>query len=154
MTDNDIIKALECWTKPGCKGCPFLEQGCFDCGYIPTDVSNEILDLINRQREELEELKEDYIPKLEWGLKRANEIGMSQDAEIERLKEFIEKDQGLILKLTNVPKDEYDNKIKSEAIKEFAERLKEQRYGELHNRISFSVEYLDNLVKEMTEVSE
>ena len=118
MTDNDIIKALECWTKPGCKGCPFLEQGCFDCGYIPTDVSNEILDLINRQREELEELKEDYIQKLEWGLKRANEIGMSQDAEIERQINEIKVMQNA----ASAYKTEYRS-IKSEAIKEFAERL-------------------------------
>lgn len=46
-----------------------------------------------------------------------------QKAEIEGLKKFIEKDQGLILKLTNVPKNEYDTKIKFEAIKEFAEDL-------------------------------
>ena len=46
------------------------------------------------------------------------------------------------------------DEIKSEAIKEFAERLKEHRYGELNNCISFSVGYLDNLVKEMMEVNE
>ena len=43
------------------------------------------------------------------------------------------------------------DEIKSEAIKKFVERLKEHRYGELNNCISFSVGYLDNLVKEMTE---
>ena len=109
MTDNEIIKALECCIKDDCDNCP---NGFGNCEH---NLAEAGLDLINRQQ-----------------------------AEIEGLKTFIEKDQGLILKLTNVPKDEYDNKIKTEAIKEFAEKLKAY----------FEDEFIDNLVKEMTEVSE
>lgn len=87
MTDNEIIKALECCAVAyDCPVCPF---NC-ECGNMG-NLSSAAIDLINRQKAELEELKEDYIPKLKWGLKRANEIGMSQDAEIERLKAEIEE---------------------------------------------------------------
>ena len=52
---EEIIKALECWTSEyGCKGCPFIEQGCFDCGHIPIEVSKSILALIKELTEENE----------------------------------------------------------------------------------------------------
>lgn len=61
FTDNEIIKALECFSSEyGCKGCPFIEQGCFDCGNIPIDLSKSILYLINRQRAEIERLETLY----------------------------------------------------------------------------------------------
>ena len=114
MTDAEIIKALGCCAEP-------KQEGCSHCLIADKCISGEInicdcvLDLINRQR-----------------------------AEIERLKTFIEKDQGLILKLTNVPKDQYDNKIKAEAIKEFAERVKQE--------INFPLavwKVFDDLIEEM-----
>ena len=90
MTDEEIIKALECCSKKECNKCPNYSED-IECGEALLILA---LDLINRLK-----------------------------AEIGGLKKFIEKDQGLILKLTNVPKNEYDNKIKSETIKEFAERF-------------------------------
>lgn len=128
--------------------------------------NTEYIDLINRQRAELEELKEDYIPKLKWGLKRANEIGMSQDAEIERLKsenKILSKNADTAFQDgLNEAQDLYaaqiQDKIKSEAIKEFAERLKENIPFITSHLGNVSVMALhrtiDNLVKEMTEVSE
>lgn len=50
MTDKEIIKALKCCTyKPKCEECPYMQQG-FSC----FDVEKDALDLINRQRQELE----------------------------------------------------------------------------------------------------
>ena len=127
MTDNEIIKALECCAVAyDCPVCPFE----CDCGNMG-NLSSAAIDLINRQRAELEELKEDYTPKLKWGLKRANEIGMSQDAEIERLKaenKILSKNADTAFQDgLNEAQDLYaaqiQDKIKSEAIKEFAERL-------------------------------
>ena len=115
MTDNEIIKALECCNKP------IRENSCTECvfyhsGKRSSNMLNAALDLIKRQKAEIESLKH-----------RKTELQIrNQELQHE----------------------------KSEAIKEFAERLKEHRYGELNNCISFSVGYLDNLVKEMTEVSE
>lgn len=127
MTDNEIIKAMEKFKCVNCNGdCAKESYEDLEC---PLNLVNSSLDLINRQK-----------------------------AEIERLKEFIEKDQGLILKLTGVPVEEYNQKIKSEAIKEFAKRLKEK--AELLDTMDYfnpsavwaiKISVVNNLVKEMTE---
>ena len=59
MTDNEIIKALECChSKGGCDGCPLNMQRFereVDCVEIITQYA---LGLINRQKAEIERLKE------------------------------------------------------------------------------------------------
>lgn len=55
LTDNEIIKALECCLSPvaeSCNDCPFYEENCLE-------ISTErlALDLIYRQKEEIERLK-------------------------------------------------------------------------------------------------
>lgn len=51
MTDNEIIKALECCSKSTCDGCEFGNQ----CdGFTPINLA---LSLINRQKAEIERLK-------------------------------------------------------------------------------------------------
>ena len=87
MTDNEIIKALEC-----------LRGNAFDCGECPycscypapceQQVAKDALSLINRQKEEIERLK-------------------NRDLQVE-VSEKLERE------------------IKAEAVKEFADRLKEQ----------------------------
>ncbi|MBO7158110.1 MAG: hypothetical protein J6W31_05860 [Clostridia bacterium] len=73
MEREQIVKALECWgSEYGCKGCPLIEQGCFDCGQIPLEISQSIIALIK-------ELTEDK----EWAAKRILEA----DKEITRLKQ-------------------------------------------------------------------
>lgn len=117
MTDNEIIKTLECCKKPlresNCKECAFYHSG-----RCSLNMLNAVLDLINRQKAEIERL----------------------NIECQSMRNA-----------ANSYKMHYET-AKSEAIKEFAEELKEHRYGELNNCISFSVGYLDNLVKEMTDV--
>ena len=129
MTDNEIIKALEC-----------LRGNAFDCGECPycscypapceQQVAKDALSLINRQKEEIERLK-------------------NRDLQVE-VSEKLERE------------------IKAEAVKEFAERLKEQDGYDNHvfddcASILVPKEYLkgrdekikevwttiDNLVKEM-----
>lgn len=97
MTDNDIIKALECCIgNTNCGECPmFRTPNCMN------KVFNYALDLINRQREEIERLK-DYNENL-------------QTANTALSNEILE--------------------IKSKAIKEFAEELK--------NCFAISGDYLD-----------
>ena len=170
MTDNEIIKAFKCCcvdTHPNCNECP-IESTCANC-----DLDYEIFSLINRKRAKIKEFDEKLV--IQQGL-----IDY-QKAEIERLnkdcEELIYKIEYLLCHATgnkfskytypigdmvsyvndyiqdccNEAVEEAKEAIKSEAIREFAERLKEHRYGELNNCISFSVGYLDNLVKEMTE---
>lgn len=115
MTDNEIIKALECCCASGvdtCSDCPLHHQfGCID------KVKKNILDLINRQK-----------------------------AEIERLN-IRNKALAHIIK-------NYDwkfAKAKTEAIKEFAERLKQIKTNLETLRMPLLNMDIDNLVKEMTE---
>ena len=143
MKDNEIIKALECCIDGYCRGCMYGETSQMTCR---DDLMRESLDLINRQKSEIDIL----IRKKET---LRDEIA-EQQAEIERLKEFIEKDQGLILKLTGVPVEEYNQKVKSEAIKEFADKY----VTELVDTYDLKWIQIDNLKKiadkvlnEMTE---
>ena len=45
MTDNEIIKALECCSDSNCHECPI--EGCTD------DIFRNALDLINRQKKKM-----------------------------------------------------------------------------------------------------
>ena len=118
MTDNDIIKALQCCAD--CFGCPA------DCPLFEDDracllaLNKPTLDLINRQK-----------------------------AEIERLTDEKENLRCVIEDLSN--NTEY---AKAEAVKDFAEMLKEFYTDEditddMHCPIGVIKANIDNLVKEM-----
>ena len=90
MTDNEIIKALECCTKGN------TSDVCSDCPLLHTDICTEeengvmklALDLINRQNAEIERLK---------GLKNhrqelINELNKGiTEAKAEAVKEFADR---------------------------------------------------------------
>jgi regulator of replication initiation timing len=63
LTDDEIVKALECCsgsiTADACKGCPLsLSNGGVEaCYYDDTILEKYALDLINRQKDEIERLK-------------------------------------------------------------------------------------------------
>ena len=82
MTDNEIIKALECCKnslseKDACGDCPLYEEEEVTCITI---LSKNALDLINRQKAEI-----DILIRKKESLR--DEIA-EQQAEIERLKEI------------------------------------------------------------------
>lgn len=112
MNDNDIIKALECCLDndildTNCKECPLKKQNpeCMDI------MMKAILDLINRQKAEIERLKKEN----------------NQFADIGKMY----------------------SEIKSEAIKEFAVRLKEElQTGAAIMRISV-IQIINSLSEEM-----
>ena len=130
MTDNEIIKALEyCNTdarENTCPKCAFYKK--HRCSTL---MLNAVSDLINRQA-----------------------------AEIENLKQIIDEEDKEILKLQKriifwrEDLNYQPEKIKSEAIKEFAERLKRTSIGlEFGDDKKFkmtivSTVAIDNLVKE------
>ena len=152
MTDKEIIKALECCCDEEvvhfCSKCPMYIQD-KENDFCQEDLAKKALDLINRQNAEIKSLTE-KLEALGDPLQDAQYKIAEQQAEIARLKEFIEKDQGLILHLTNVSKDEYDNKIKAEAIKDFAERLKEKATSTFYEEHKYvDTEDIDYVVKEM-----
>ena len=113
MNDNDIIKALECCSseKNSCTECPIDALGYCEC---MTPMSINCLNLINRLKAEIEELKEAYA--------------------------VYEETTGL-------------KWVRAEAIKEFAERVKDivDEPALIRGRvIDIIIDTIDNLVKEMT----
>ena len=112
MSDNEIIKALECCGEMHeCSVCPRYDRSNDFC---MEDLHADALDLINRQKAEIERLRGSTI---------VNNIMKSQ-----RIK----------------------REAKAEAVKEFAERLKEKAityYTIIGHWVS--VKDIDNLVKEM-----
>lgn len=114
MTDNEIIKALECCSEAS----PIANREFTMCGIPSHIVCKRALDLINRQRAKIEELS-----------------------------------RPLAVELDNFA-SEYDSKIRAEAIKEIAERLKESKHEcgcNYRKKPVYAVteDKIDNLVKEM-----
>lgn len=132
MTDAEIIKALECCTSDEvgmCHICP-LDGGCN--GDI-TILLNCSLDLINRQKEEIERLKNNVFCKVVINEETMRNIVKEKVAEFE-------------LDIAS---------IKAEAIKEFAERIK----AEFNNVVKYEFDcryyylvshsFIDRLAEEM-----
>lgn len=121
LSDNEIIKVLEyCTTDGWCSNCPH-EKKC-----IEDEITQLALDLINRQKAEIEQLK------IENRILSQKRISFPERLEIDR-------------------------KARAEAVKEFAERLKEHKidvdvsfgYGKEVYTEAVAVIEIDNLVKEM-----
>lgn len=84
FTDDEIVKALECCMYGRCDdNCPFFKKAVEKCN----DLDSLILDLINRQKAEIESLKEAYaIYEETTGLKWARAETIKEFAE--RLKQY------------------------------------------------------------------
>ena len=141
MTDKEIIKALECCIStdninPKCESCPYDGDDLLrPCNY---NLMKDALDLINRLQAQNDR---DVKVKVE-ALYKVNDLKIEnnrQQAEIERLKAKVNHFQYLHNVFTATP----TNRIKAEAIKEFAERLKAETKGLL------GANFVDDLVKEM-----
>lgn len=121
MTDNEIIKALECCGDPHsvCAECPIKDDhGCNE------QLANYALDIINRQQAEIEKLES------------------ANDEKFSQWYMLTEKTKQHYADLYNEAKDI----LKAEAIKEFAKRLKcglPQETGVIR------CSDVDSLVKEM-----
>lgn len=117
MTDTEIIKALECCVrqKNSCNGCPAHTMNC-----TPRVAMAFALDLINRQKVEIERLKS------------------KKELYFDRWQESLD----------------FAKEDRAEAIKEFAERLKVEKYPWKQDHLystKLIIDDIDNLVKEMTE---
>lgn len=132
MTDKEIIKALECCTTKGakCSDCPaFKKVDRSDC----KKYFRGALDLIKRQQAQLA----DERAKIEI----CAEVIKRQDTEIERLKKKVEE-------LSDVLSDSIRIRYKeaqSEAIKEFAERLKEEWFNNRYDSPDIDFDYFIGL---------
>ena len=146
MTDDEIIKALECCDFTdikACEECPLYNT--FDCSFV---IIDKTLDLVNRQNAEIERLKQENKEYCEDNRIIAYQRNQ-RDKEIRALHNQL---NGLNF---------MDKQIKSESVKKFAEKLKDSadktriKIMETEKVVFYMDEFkLDNLVKEMTEVQE
>lgn len=132
MTDEQIIKALE---RSALKCTPYEV-------ITGNGLYKSTLNFIDRQKEKIKEFDEKIV--IQQGM-----IDY-QKAEIERLK----KRNTLLLKKKCKDINTARKIIKSEAIKDFAKRLKRYSFADnlsLNGKETVYVEDIDNLVKEMEE---
>lgn len=114
FTDDEVIKALECCVSGYCIDgkCPLFDwDDEDDISKCTETLATIALALINRQKAELEDLRE----------------------------------------IVFTDRTEAIRQLKAEAIKEFAERLKAEKFKHANFGELVYVEDIDNLVKEMTE---
>lgn len=149
MTDNEIIKALECCstgeTYVDCEknGYPLYLRITMGCKYIDKEnqLYSDALSLLKRQKTEIERLKSMNRAKLDCinDLQKENEI-LSRNADTAF-------QDGL-----NERRDLFAPEIKAEAYKEFAERLKNSIYFNT-DLLTYQCEdvesMIDDIVKEM-----
>lgn len=168
ITDEEVIRALERCNNPilTCEGCPLERVGsCLNA------IKATVLPIINRQKAEIDDLKRDTIPKLKYGLERANKYGAELDKEFAELQQkydlaVAEREANVKALMEKTAEVEEKSKklreilpivaeLKTEAIKEFAERVKENRnriFNTIYSDYHFG-EIIDSLVKEITEGS-
>ena len=127
FTDEEVIKALRCLlsTNDTYDDCPYCDD-CGDCVDCVGKALHDALDLINRQKAEIERLDTIVNPK---------EHGVSFFVMINEAKERFEA---------------YKQQLKAEAIKEFAQRLKEKLIANGIYPVLVK-NSIDKLLKEMTE---
>ena len=141
LTDEQIIKAMQCVIGNGvsCSECEYQKALPFpSCRRM---CAKNALDLISRYKAENERLEDEN-----YTLKNKIEI---RDNLIEQLGSDIDVKYNTIYTMREKLKNS-----KSEAIKEFAERLKKHNFVDnlsLDGKETVYVDDIDNLVKEMTE---
>lgn len=178
MTDEQIIKALECCksgTTDDCKCCPRLDgdrdlstEDCME------KLMHDALTLINRQKETIEQLKTALFKCGEDAVEIANYkkiaeyqqgISMDRGFEIKRLKEEIERLQkyydSMEESIDSFRKDQaevkfFKDRIRADAVKGFAEMLKKEVDGWYYDFANIddtmdTLTDIDKLVKEFTE---
>ena len=180
FTDDEIVKALELCSKldfslKECDKCPYKGE----CGTKDGNMPADALALINRKKAEItrlitsnsqlearvctdrtaiESLQAIHADAIE-SLRLAAEANKDMQAEIERLKKIGNDKTSEVLRHDAAIRELHKQveNAKSEAIKEFAQRLKMRFTEKIGDRkesfFSYSVQReIDSLVKEMTEV--
>ena len=161
MTDNEIVKALECCADEheDCKNCPVYDF----CKEHSHEMVKATFDLINRQKAEIEaliagqETLQKYIAEQKAEIENYSHNNRTMTKDIRELQKALERAKAEIERLQKKKKkkafilaENRKNEIKAEAIKEFAERLKKRiawRYTALFcERLN---EIMDDIVEEM-----
>lgn len=152
MTDEQIIKALECCIHDKCTECPYkTDQLCIE------NKSQSALDLINRQKVEIaEQMLKINQAKEDW--ESLSAIIEVQRAEIERFKEIettINDFWSELQKITTFKKKskptleellEYMENLKAEVIKEFEKELRIEINKAIESNREAKRERVDRLI--------
>ncbi len=156
MTDNEIIEALgQCETQKTCCDCPYFEKiGC------KKHLYQEALDLINRQKAEIERLNaEAKLLTTDKGNLITDKYDLTTEltsakAEIERLNDLLRRHQRHTDRIRMITA-ETAKKIKAEAVKECIKKAKSELKNisnfDFHGTLYYMVgeAFFDNLLKEM-----
>lgn len=127
MNKDDIKKAWVCCSNPSvnsCKDCPYANNGKFSCR--DGEMFKDTLDLITEQENEIEYRKKQYDNQIAENTRlhieydKAFERLKAQQREIDRLKTQLEQANARIVNCSGSELDE------TNAVKEFAEKLKEE----------------------------
>ena len=104
MTDNEIIRALECKTHKNCERCTYLNEICTNLELVRAE---HILDLINRQKAEIERLEKDSkrLKKVQMQLDDATK--MYTTIKVEAIKEFADE----LIKRCSIEVDGYYGEV-------------------------------------------
>lgn len=149
MENNEAVKALECFIgDTSCKGnCPFNDTPeCFECTATPKKFYKSILEIINRQKAEIERLKNlESLEKAIYNI--AHGIGTNHPCDFATKEARDISYEYAINKLIDIAT------ARKEAIKEFSERLKNRHHTFKTVDDIFvqciPLDYIDRLVKEM-----
>ena len=158
LTDNEIIKALECCcgtAHDSCRDCPYDDIGCED------ELEKDALNLINRQKAEIEKLtnkleqREEMMANLGVELTAMRSAANSYKLQYEKTQVVVERLENSLaiakkeLKRYTKSKQEVVNNV----IKEFWKKIKKYCKREIcfftPEEESELIQYGDNLVKEM-----
>lgn len=134
MTEKEIIKRLECCSKVSfgiCRKCPYYSIPSYECSYL---VKQHALNLINRQKAEIEELTEKHhnkcrqIAKYDDSLRQYKRSLLKyQKKELERINgnmNSIVNEDRLLKDILTAPVTFIPVTNSKEAVKTFAEALK------------------------------
>ena len=102
---------------------------------IITDLLNQQDKRIKELEEELDDAKRDYIPKLEFGLQRANKMGRDAEKEIQQLKQQLKDTEE---SYNNTMR--YLNKTRSELLN-LPKKIVEYFYDEIRHRAILEDDY-------------
>ncbi len=87
LTLAQLIEIWEfCNGAEDCKKCPLNDKHCAEILHTATlEALKNLVQLVDLQKEEIDDYKRDTIPRLQDALNRANKYGMNADKEINRL---------------------------------------------------------------------
>ena len=117
MTDNEIIKALElCANLEECKDCPMANMQKYDTDICEHQIMLYALDLINRQKAEIERLTAERDAMHQDVITAEEYAWQCKTAKAESIKEFAERLKSRLITVTYINFDDIINNLLKETV--------------------------------------